>query len=98
MRFCHSAPRKLSQHRHNGAAWQHTESTMIENILVGYDGSESAKRCFRFALDLARAVGGRVHVVAVIQVAEGGPEASAMMMTDDCTRHESELHESLAAL
>jgi len=71
---------------------------MIKHTLVGYDGSESSRRCFRFALDIARATGGRVRVVSVLQVTEGGPEACAMMMTDKGKQHTSELQEQLTAL
>ncbi len=71
---------------------------MIKRTLVGYDGSASAKRCFRFALDLMRATGGHVHVVSVLRVTEGGPEACAMMMTDEGSRHVDELKAELAAL
>ncbi|HEX7342093.1 MAG TPA: universal stress protein [Rhodanobacteraceae bacterium] len=71
---------------------------MIKHTLVGYDGSESARHSFRFALDLARATGGRVHVVSVLQVAEGGPEACALMMTDKNDAHVSHLATELAQL
>lgn len=71
---------------------------MIKRTLVGYDGSASAKRSLRFALDLMRATGGRVHVVSVVQVTEGGPEACAMMMTDKGPGRVGELQAELAAL
>lgn len=71
---------------------------MIKQTLVGYDSSDSAKRCFRFALDLMRATGGHVHVVSVVQVTEGGPEACAMMMSDKGAGRVGELQAELAAL
>ncbi len=71
---------------------------MIKRTLVGYDGSTSAKRSFRFALDMMRATSGHVHVVSVLQVTEGGPEACAMMMTDQSDSHVSELDAELKAL
>lgn len=71
---------------------------MIKQTLVGYDSSDSAKRCFRFALDLMRATGGHVHVVSVVQVTEGGPEACAMMMSDKGADRVGELQAELAAL
>jgi nucleotide-binding universal stress UspA family protein len=55
---------------------------MSKHYLVGFDGSESARRAFHLALDMARCSGGRVRVVSVLQVTEGGSEACAMMMTD----------------
>ncbi|HET8555310.1 MAG TPA: universal stress protein [Rhodanobacteraceae bacterium] len=71
---------------------------MIKQTLVGYDSSDSAKHCFRFALDLMRATGGHVHVVSVVQVTEGGPEACAMMMSDKGADRVGELQAELAAL
>lgn len=71
---------------------------MIKQTLVGYDSSDSAKRCFRFALDLMRATGGHVHVVSVVQITEGGPEACAMMMSDKGAGRVGELQAELAAL
>lgn len=71
---------------------------MIKHTLVGYDGSESAQRSFRFALDFMRATGGHVHVVSVLQVTEGGSEACALMMTDQGSGHTSELRAELTAL
>lgn len=71
---------------------------MIKHTLVGYDGSESARRAFRFALDMARTSGGRVHVVSVLQVTEGGPEACAMMMNDKGAQHTSDLEATLTGL
>lgn len=71
---------------------------MIKQTLVGYDSSDSAKRCFRFALDLMRATGGHVHVVSVVQITEGGPEACAMMMSDKGEGRLDELQAELTAL
>lgn len=69
---------------------------MIKQTLVGYDGSESSRRAFRFALDMMRATGGRVHVLSVLQVTEGGADVCAMMMTDKGDEHASELRAELA--
>ncbi|HEX7339079.1 MAG TPA: universal stress protein [Rhodanobacteraceae bacterium] len=71
---------------------------MIKHTLVGYDGSDTAKRSFQFALDLARCCGGHVHVVSVLQVTEAGPEACAAMMTDKTAQHAETLKKELAAL
>ncbi|HET7266505.1 MAG TPA: universal stress protein [Oleiagrimonas sp.] len=71
---------------------------MIKHTLVGYDGSESSRRCFQFAMDIARASDGRVRVVSVLQVTEGGPEACAMMMTDKGSKHTDELRAQLMAM
>lgn len=56
---------------------------MIKYPLVGYDGSDTARRAFRFALDMARSNAGRVRVVSVMQVAESGADVCALMMTAD---------------
>jgi nucleotide-binding universal stress UspA family protein len=63
---------------------------MLKYSLVGYDGSASSQRAVRFAAELARASGGRIRVVAVMQMTEGGADTCALMMTDPgagkCTR------------
>lgn len=55
---------------------------MPHHILVGYDGSETARRAFRFAIELARYASGRVRVVSVLQI-ENGTDTAALMMTDN---------------
>jgi nucleotide-binding universal stress UspA family protein len=72
---------------------------MPKHILVGYDGSDTARRAFLFAIEMARAFGSsRVRVVSVLQVTEGGSEATALMMTDSGARRATELLEELRAL
>lgn len=71
---------------------------MVKYSLVGYDGSESSRRAFRFAVELAHAGGGRVRVVSVLQVTEGGSEAAALMMTDSGAERATELLAELTAL
>ncbi|MBD8900487.1 universal stress protein [Rhodanobacter sp. DHG33] len=70
---------------------------MPKYSLVGYDGSDAARRAFAFAMELARGCGGRVRVVSVLQVAEGG-DTCALMMTDSGTQRMQELQEELVAL
>ncbi|MBD8874176.1 universal stress protein [Rhodanobacter sp. DHB23] len=70
---------------------------MPKYSLVGYDGSDAARRAFAFAMELARGCGGRVRVVSVLQVAEGG-DTCALMMTDSGTQRMQELKDELAAL
>lgn len=55
---------------------------MPNHILVGYDGSETARRAFLFAIELARCAGGRVRVVSVLQV-DNGTDTAALLMTDN---------------
>lgn len=71
---------------------------MVKCSLVGYDGSEASRRAFRFAVDLAHQGGGRVRVVSVVQVVEGGADACALMMTDSAADRLAELTRELAAL
>ncbi|MFC4528880.1 universal stress protein [Dyella halodurans] len=70
---------------------------MLKYSLVGYDGSASSKQAFRFALEWARASGGRVRVVSVVQVTEGSADTCALMITDSgakrCTALLDELRE-----
>ena len=70
---------------------------MPKYSLVGYDGSDAARRAFAFAMALARVCDGRVRVVSVLQVAEGG-DTCALMMTDSSARRVQELKDELAAL
>ncbi|TAL75346.1 MAG: universal stress protein [Rhodanobacter sp.] len=70
---------------------------MPKYSLVGYDGSDAARRAFAFAMDLARACHGRVRVVSVLQVAEGG-DTVALMMTDAGDQRGQELRAELATI
>jgi nucleotide-binding universal stress UspA family protein len=71
---------------------------MVKYTLVGYDGSDTARRAFAFAVELARLAGGRVRVVNVLQVAEGGPDASVLMMADCSTERSTALLAELTRL
>lgn len=55
---------------------------MVKHSLVGYDGSDASRRAFQFAIDLARCSNGRVRVVSVLEITEGGADAGALMMAD----------------
>jgi len=68
---------------------------MSRRILVGYDGSDSAKRAFRLAVDLARAFGGRVRVVTVLQPVVSGIEGMAVLVADNTPQHTTELLQEL---
>jgi nucleotide-binding universal stress UspA family protein len=74
------------------------EENMLKYSLVGYDSSESSQRAFRFAMDLARCGGGRVRVVSVLQVAQGGADACTLMMTDSASLRTQELEQELRAI
>lgn len=71
---------------------------MIKYSLVGYDGSDSSRRAFEFAIGLARACSGRVRVVSVLQVTEGGADACTLMMADSGARRVQELLDELMAI
>jgi nucleotide-binding universal stress UspA family protein len=71
---------------------------MVKYSLVGYDGSDASRRAFQFAIDLARCSQGRVRVVSVLQVTEGGADASALMMADSGTQRVQELLEELTTI
>ncbi|HUH30436.1 MAG TPA: universal stress protein [Rhodanobacter sp.] len=71
---------------------------MIKYSLVGYDGSDAARRAFRFAVDMARSNAGRVRVVSVLQVTEAGADACALMMADSGAERLQELLDELTAL
>lgn len=71
---------------------------MVKYSLVGYDGSDASRRAFQFAVDLARLGGGRVRVVSVLQVTEGGADACALMMADSGSRRAQELLDELSAI
>jgi nucleotide-binding universal stress UspA family protein len=71
---------------------------MLKYSLVGYDGSPSSQQAFRFAVDLARACGGRVRVVSVLQVTEGSADTCALMIADHGGRRCTDLLDELKRL
>lgn len=70
---------------------------MPKTILVGYDGSETARRAYLFAVELAACSGARVHVVSVMQI-DNGADTSALMMTDRGEDRLASLRSEVAAL
>ena len=64
---------------------------MLAYSLVGYDGSASSQRAFRFAIALARACGGRVRVVTAVKLIEGAADTCALVMADSGARQAAEL-------
>lgn len=71
---------------------------MIKYSLVGFDGSEASQRAFRFAMALARVHDGRVRVVSVLQVTEGGVDASSLLISDHGHERSHSLLQELVAL
>jgi nucleotide-binding universal stress UspA family protein len=60
---------------------------MIHNILVGYDGSETAGAAFDLALDLARRYDADLHVLAVVRPPEFGEEVETEAVVEQTQRH-----------
>jgi nucleotide-binding universal stress UspA family protein len=71
---------------------------MPKYSLVGYDSSDTSRRAYRFAMNLARACKGRVRVVSVLQVTQGGADACALVMTDSASERTRDTLEELRAL
>lgn len=69
---------------------------MLAYSLVGYDGSASSQRAFRFAVGLARACGGRVRVVTAVKMTEGAADTCALLMADSGARRAGELLSELS--
>ncbi|WP_266170585.1 universal stress protein [Dyella subtropica] len=64
---------------------------MLKYALVGYDGSASSQRAFRYAVELARAGGGRVRVVNAVKLIEGAADTCALVMADSGAQRANEL-------
>lgn len=71
---------------------------MVKYSLVGYDGSDASRRAFEFAIDMARCGDGRVRVVTVLQVTEGGADSCTLMMTDSGAERSRDLLSELIAI
>lgn len=71
---------------------------MFRYTLVGYDGSPSSQRAFQTAVAFARCGQGRVRVVSVLQVTEGGADACTLMMADNSAQRAQELLDELLAM
>jgi nucleotide-binding universal stress UspA family protein len=70
---------------------------MPKHILVGYDGSDTARRAYLFALELGACAGARVSVVSVYQM-ENGADTAALMMADSSKERLAAIQAELAAL
>lgn len=60
---------------------------MIRKLLIGYDGSDSAKLAFESGLELARQFGAEIHVVAVARPPEYGTEVESEAILETSRRH-----------
>lgn len=60
---------------------------MIRKILVGYDGSDSARKAFELGLDLARKYAAELHLLAVARPPEFGGAVETEAMIEQSRRH-----------
>ena len=60
---------------------------MLKRILVADDASDSAKRAFDFALELARAMGAEITLLSVAQVPEPASMVESTAMLESATEH-----------
>jgi nucleotide-binding universal stress UspA family protein len=60
---------------------------MMRNILLGYDGSESAAKALEFAVNLARSFTSDLHVLAVARPPEFGDEVETEAVVENSRRH-----------
>lgn len=70
---------------------------MPKHILVGYDGSETARRAYLFALDLGTCAKARITLLSVFQL-ENGADTAGLVMTEDAGRRLDELRAEVRAL
>lgn len=67
----------------------------MKRILLGYDGSDSAKRALDFAVDVARRYGADLHVLAVARPPEFGDEVETRAVIENGRRHCEQVLEPL---
>ncbi|MGZ5080914.1 MAG: universal stress protein [Usitatibacter sp.] len=60
---------------------------MIVKILLGFDGSESSRAAFRFALDLAKRYSAELHVLAVARPPDFGEDVETRALIEQSQRH-----------
>lgn len=70
---------------------------MPKHILVGYDGSETARRAYLFALDLGICSKARITLLSVYQL-ENGADTAGLVMTENTGKRLDELRAEVTAL
>jgi nucleotide-binding universal stress UspA family protein len=60
---------------------------MIQKLLIAYDGSDSSRAAFDFALDLAGKYSAELHVLAVARPPEFGEEVETEAVIEQSRRH-----------
>lgn len=71
------------------------ETVMMHKILVGYDGSDSARKAFDLGLDLARKYGAELHLLAVARPPEFGGEVETEAVVENSRLYYESLLQSL---
>jgi len=70
----------------------------MQNVLVGYDGSPSARQAVAFAVDLAKRFDARLHVLVVARAPDWGAiELERRELIDHELRHANEVLDNLKA-
>jgi len=70
---------------------------MMQKLLIAYDGSDSAKAAFDFALDLAEKYSAELYVLAVARPPEFGAEVETEAVIESSRRHYTNLLQPLKA-
>jgi nucleotide-binding universal stress UspA family protein len=68
---------------------------MINKLLIAYDGSDSAKAAFDFALELAGKYGAELHVLAVARPPDFGSEVETEAIIESSRHHFTQLLQPL---
>jgi nucleotide-binding universal stress UspA family protein len=68
---------------------------MIAKILVAHDGSPTADKAFRMALELAGKFGAELHAVSVVRLPEFGEDIETAAMIDAGREHYNKLGQRL---
>jgi nucleotide-binding universal stress UspA family protein len=68
---------------------------MITQVLMAYDGSESADKAFEWSLDLAKKYGAALHVVAIVRPPDFAEDVESEAFIEDSRRHCESLLERL---
>lgn len=68
---------------------------MIRKLLIAFDGSDSAKAAFEFAVDLTGKYGAELHVLAVARPPEFGAEVETEAVIESSRRHYTHLLQPL---
>lgn len=67
----------------------------MHKLLIAYDGSDSAKSAFKFAIDLAGRYGAELHVLAVARPPEFGSEVETEAVIESSRHHYAHLLQPL---